>query len=163
MPERSGEIYSAGREYRQETERGAVLRWVRFLWVVWTRCTKSIFLLIEVWAHFRRDLCYLKYRKTPIHYIVFATPHKRIPSPKEKGQRSSAVLFLYVEKSNCPVRFAHLLRKARPYSSKAKAGRTLNVTPGACTRPPGERQLRLTQLQKRESLPDRNGLRMNSE
>ena len=36
---------------------------------------------------------------------------------------------------NCPVRFAHLLRKARPYSSKAKAGRTLNVGAGACALP----------------------------
>ena len=37
--------------------------------------------------------------------------------------------------SNCPVRFVHLLRKARLYISKAKTGRRLHATTGACARP----------------------------
>ena len=42
------------------------------------KCTKKYIEFCELCAHFLVDTWYYKYRKNPpIHYIVFATPHKK--------------------------------------------------------------------------------------
>ena len=42
------------------------------------KCTKKNIEFCELCAHFLVDTWYYKYRKNPpIHYIVFATPHKK--------------------------------------------------------------------------------------
>jgi hypothetical protein len=58
------------------------------------KCIKIQKEKMEVCAHFFGVVCYNKYRKTPpIHYIVFATPHKRNTFSKKKTA-IEAVFFL---------------------------------------------------------------------
>ena len=40
-------------------------------------CTKQLFIFFNLCAHFSKLLCYYNRRNPPIHYIVFATPHKK--------------------------------------------------------------------------------------
>ena len=49
-------------------------------------CTKENTTFCKLCAHLLVERCYtMQCKNPPIHYIVFATPHKNeIPSPKER-------------------------------------------------------------------------------
>ena len=62
-------------------------------------CTKSKMIFCKVYAHFCIDGCYNLHRKNPpIHYIVFATSHKK-KYLLQKRQPIPLSLLLYKNKS----------------------------------------------------------------
>ena len=70
-----------------------------------TICTKKYFKFCEICAHFFVLLCYYNNCKNPpIHYIVFATPHKK-KYLLQKRQPSTSCLFYFVKIAYQAVRY----------------------------------------------------------